>query len=53
MLNEQILEIMPELEDVGPWHSIGQRRAANDFGRVFERQFSLTPDGHDSGDRDD
>ena len=55
MLNEQILEIMPELADVGPWHSVGQRRSTNDFGRVFERQFTLTSDGvvEASGDRDD
>jgi len=52
MLSEQILEIMPELSDVGPWHSVGQRRTSTDLGRVFERQFSLTPGGGD-GDHDD
>jgi len=52
MLTEQILEIMPELEDVGPWHSVGQRRSANDLGRVFEQQYSLGSSGGDS-DRDD
>ena len=25
-LIEQLLEIMPELKEVGPWHSVGQRR---------------------------
>lgn len=34
MLIEQILEIMPELSDVGPWHSVGQRRPLDDLGRA-------------------
>jgi transcriptional regulator with XRE-family HTH domain len=34
MLIEQILEIMPELEDVTPWHSVGQRRTLDDIGRT-------------------
>jgi len=34
MLIEQILEIMPELEDVAPWHTIGQRRTLNELGRT-------------------
>jgi transcriptional regulator with XRE-family HTH domain len=34
MLIEQILEIMPELTDVGPWHSVGQRRPLDDLGRA-------------------
>jgi transcriptional regulator with XRE-family HTH domain len=34
MLIEQILEIMPELADVGPWHSVGQRRPLDDLGRA-------------------
>jgi transcriptional regulator with XRE-family HTH domain len=38
MLTEQLLEIMPELKDVSPWHSVGQRRSANDYGRVVERR---------------
>lgn len=34
MLVEQILEIMPELSDVTPWHSVGQRRTSDDLGRT-------------------
>ena len=34
MLVEQILEIMPELSDVTPWHTIGQRRTRDDLGRT-------------------
>jgi transcriptional regulator with XRE-family HTH domain len=34
MLVEQILEIMPELADVTPWHSVGQRRTRDDLGRT-------------------
>ena len=34
MLVEQILEIMPELSDVTPWHTVGQRRTLDDLGRT-------------------
>jgi hypothetical protein len=34
MLIEQILEIMPELEDVTPWHTTGQRRTLDEVGRA-------------------
>ncbi|MFM9010800.1 MAG: helix-turn-helix domain-containing protein, partial [Planctomycetota bacterium] len=34
MLIEQILEIMPELADVTPWHTVGQRRTLDDVGRA-------------------
>jgi len=34
MLVEQILEIMPELADVAPWHAVGQRRTLDELGRV-------------------
>ena len=34
MLIEQILEIMPELSDVTPWHTVGQRRTLDDIGRT-------------------
>jgi transcriptional regulator with XRE-family HTH domain len=30
MMMDQLLEIMPELKDVGPWHVIGPRRDDND-----------------------
>lgn len=31
---EQILEIMPELADVTPWHTVGQRRTLDEVGRT-------------------
>lgn len=34
MLIEQILEIMPELRDVTPWHTVGQRRTLDELGRT-------------------
>lgn len=38
MLCNQILEIMPELVDVAPWHAVGQRRTLDEYGRAVERQ---------------
>ena len=38
MMAEQLIEIMPELREVGPWHSVGQRRGSDDLGRVVERR---------------
>ena len=45
----QLVEIMPELEDVSPWHQFGQRRSLDEFGRVVERRMSedLIPDNLD------
>jgi transcriptional regulator with XRE-family HTH domain len=40
MLIDQILEIMPELADVGPWHSGGQRRPLEDVGRAARTAIS-------------
>jgi transcriptional regulator with XRE-family HTH domain len=40
MLENQLLEIMPELKDVGPWHTVGQRRTLDDFGRAAEQTVS-------------
>jgi transcriptional regulator with XRE-family HTH domain len=40
MLVEQLVEIMPELRDVSPWHTYGQRRSLEEFGRVVERRLS-------------
>lgn len=39
-LIDQLVEIMPELKDVGAWHAVGQRRSLDEFGRVFERRLS-------------
>lgn len=40
MLVDQLVEIMPELATVSPWHSVGQRRSLDEYGRVVERQLS-------------
>ena len=40
MLIDQLVEIMPELKTVGPWHQVGQRRSGEDFGRVLERRLA-------------
>lgn len=37
MLVEQILEIMPELRDVTPWNTVGQRRTLDELGRTAQR----------------
>ncbi len=41
MLSEQLVEIMPELEQVAPWHSVGQRRTLDEYGRIVERQIPV------------
>jgi transcriptional regulator with XRE-family HTH domain len=38
MLVEQLLEIMPELAEVSAWHSVGQRRSLDEYGRIVERR---------------
>ena len=37
MLEQQLVEIMPELKDVAAWHSVGQRRSHDELGRTAER----------------
>lgn len=37
MLEQQLVEIMPELRDVSAWHSVGQRRSHDELGRTAER----------------
>ena len=39
-LVDQLIEIMPELEEVGAWHAVGQRRSLDEYGRVFELRIS-------------
>ena len=41
MLVEQILEIMPELENVNPWNAVGHRRSLDDLGQAAQRRLSL------------
>jgi transcriptional regulator with XRE-family HTH domain len=37
MLEQQLIEMMPELKEVDAWHSVGQRRSPNELGRAAER----------------
>jgi transcriptional regulator with XRE-family HTH domain len=39
-LVEQLDEIMPELKEVSPWHSVGQRRSLDEMGRIAEQPIS-------------
>ncbi len=38
MLHTQLLEIMPQMTDVSPWPTVGQRRTPEEYGRAVERQ---------------
>ncbi len=50
-LIEQLVEIMPELRDVGPWHSVGQRRTLDEMGRIAQNPISIEcGDYGDDGD---
>ena len=40
MLVQQLIEMMPELEQVSAWHSVGQRRSLDEYGRIVERRIS-------------
>ncbi len=35
-LIEQLTEMMPELEGIGPWHRVGKRRRRDEYGRAAE-----------------
>jgi transcriptional regulator with XRE-family HTH domain len=37
-LIEQLVAIMPELRQVTAWHTVGQRRTLDEYGRIFEQQ---------------
>ena len=37
---DQLLEVMPELDAISAWHSIGRRRGSHELGRIVERQMS-------------
>ncbi len=39
-LADMLVEMMPELKDVGAWHSVGQRRTLDEMGRIVERAYS-------------
>ncbi len=36
MLVEQLTEVMPELKEVAAWHSVGQRRSLDEYGKIAE-----------------
>jgi transcriptional regulator with XRE-family HTH domain len=38
VLVEQLVEIMPELAEVSPWHSVGRRRSQNEIGQAAQRR---------------
>jgi transcriptional regulator with XRE-family HTH domain len=48
-LVDQLLELMPELEGVGPWPAVGKSRLPSDYGQVVNRRM---PD-EVFGDRED
>jgi hypothetical protein len=37
MLEQQLIELMPELKEVAAWHSVGKRRSPDELGRTAER----------------
>jgi transcriptional regulator with XRE-family HTH domain len=37
-LVEQLIELMPELEGVGPWPAVGKSRLPSDYGQVVRRR---------------
>lgn len=39
-LLQQLKEMMPELADVRPWHSVGQRRSHEEYGVAAQRTLS-------------
>jgi len=36
-LVEQLTDLMPELKEISPWHSVGQRRSLEELGRIAEQ----------------
>lgn len=40
MLVEQLVEIMPELQGVSPWHAVGRRRTQDELGQAAHRRLS-------------
>jgi transcriptional regulator with XRE-family HTH domain len=39
-LVDQLIELMPELEEVGPWHAVGKRRTQDELGQAAYRRLS-------------
>ncbi|MEQ8849283.1 helix-turn-helix transcriptional regulator [Botrimarina sp.] len=42
MLEQQVVDVAPEMADVGAWHSVGQRRTQDEMGRVVENTLPRT-----------
>jgi transcriptional regulator with XRE-family HTH domain len=40
MLAEQLIDLMPELAGVSPWHAVGKRRTRDEVGQAAHRSFS-------------
>ena len=40
MLIQQLVELMPELEEVKPWHAVGQRRTSDEVGQAGQVRLS-------------
>ncbi|MFV2068674.1 MAG: helix-turn-helix domain-containing protein [Pirellulales bacterium] len=38
-LVDQLVEVMPELQNISPWHATGQRRTLDELGRIAEHPF--------------
>ncbi len=53
MLVDQLVDLMPELKDVGPWHSVGQRRSLDEYGRIVEQRIPDDLFAHRHLDSDD
>jgi hypothetical protein len=37
---EQLIEIMPELANIGPWHAVGKRRRLSELGMAAQRRLA-------------
>ena len=46
MLVEQMCDLMPELEDVSSWHTVGQRRSLDELGRIAEHPVNSSSYGN-------
>ena len=39
-LANPLLEIIAELKEIGPWHSVGQRRSQDEYGIAYQRRLA-------------